>query len=73
MLVVGKSGRRAVKLASQARKILDNNPKYRKKELKRNIQKIEVDSSKRFAQALDRNWRKPLSIINWSKIFNVSQ
>ena len=54
-------------------KILDNNPKYRKKELKKNIQKIEVDSSKRFAQALVRNWRKPLSIINWSKIFNVSQ
>ena len=53
-------------------KILDNNPKYRKKELKKNIKKIEVDSSRRFSQALDRIWRKPLSVVSWSKIFNVS-
>ena len=53
-------------------KILDNNPKYRKKELKKNIQKIEVDRSRRFAQTLDRFWRKPLSVMSWSKIFNVS-
>ena len=54
-------------------KILDNNPKYKKKELKKNITKIELDRSKRFSSAVSRNWQKPLSIIKWSKIFNVSQ
>ena len=54
-------------------KILDNNPNYRNKELKKNIQKIEVDRSKRFFQLVMRDWKKPCSAIKWSEKFNVSR
>ena len=42
--------------------ILDSNPQYTKKELKENIQNIKVDSSKRFFQLVQRNWKSPVSI-----------
>ena len=54
-------------------KVLDNNPKFSKKDLKKNIQKIEIDNSKRFLQSINRFWKKPLSIEGWSKFFNVSK
>ena len=54
-------------------KILDNNPRYKKNELKKNIHQIHTDRSKRFFQRITMNWKKPLSALQWSEVFNVSK
>ena len=53
--------------------ILETNPQYTKKELKKNIQNIELESSKRFFQLIKHNWRMPLSIKEWAEKFNISE
>lgn len=53
--------------------ILESNPQYTKKELKENIQNIKVDSSKRFFQLVQRNWKSPASIKQWSENFNKTE
>jgi len=53
--------------------ILETNPQYTKKELKKNIQNIELESSKRFFQLIKHTWRMPLSIKEWAEKFNISE
>ena len=53
--------------------ILETNPQYTKKELKKNIQNIELESSKRFFQLIKHNWRMPLSIKEWAEEFYISE
>ena len=51
--------------------VLDQNPRFSKKELKNFIKNIELDPALRLNQLIDIKWKNPLSLDQWSKIFNV--
>ena len=52
--------------------ILDQNPKVSKKELRLLIQTLDLDPSKRINQLIDINWKNPLSLKEWSGVFNTN-
>ena len=51
--------------------VLDQNPRFSKKELKNFIKNIELDPALRLNQLINIKWKNPLSLDQWSKIFNV--
>ena len=51
--------------------VLDQNPRFSKKELKNFIKNIELDPAHRLNQLINIKWKNPLSLDQWSKIFNV--
>ena len=51
--------------------VLDQNPRFSKKELKNFIKNMELDPALRLNQLINIKWKNPLSLDQWSKIFNV--
>ena len=51
--------------------VLDQNPRFSKKELKNFVKNIELDPALRLNQLINIKWKNPLSLDQWSKIFNV--
>ena len=50
---------------------LDQNPRFSKKRIKNFIKNIELDPALRLNQLINIKWKNPLSLDQWSKIFNV--
>ena len=51
--------------------VLDQNPRFSKKELKNFLKNMELDPALRLNQLINIKWKNPLSLDQWSKIFNV--
>jgi len=51
--------------------VLDQNPRFLKKELKSIIKSMELDPALRLNQLINIKWKNPLSLDEWSKFFNI--
>ncbi len=51
--------------------VLDQNPRFSKKELKNFLKNMELDPALRLNQLINIKWKNPLSLDQWSKIFNI--